>query len=400
MPDHESDFIERPCQSAPGTIRLPYRRYRGTGTARGTCFFLGGGPGMSNLSFRPPEAWLDLMDVVVLEYRGVGKSAPVLRSPHFTKAVLKPVKRLSLAGSAAVADDLARGFADLRSQGAVFDDFGLTSMADDLEALRQQLGLGPVLLVAHSFGTRVAQVMQTRHRASVQGSLLLGSNTAPGLIWFPDEIQAVWRRWLGTQEAENTIGAEVAARLLDGWTRRGRWSASDSRALVTAFFIAFSGQSARQRVLRTMLAAQRGPSAAWWLMARLYSPVMRMIFSWPAFFVTGYVVDGDPTAVARADTQGGAAMFQSPSSLLFSGLDGFFEAGGRREEVAAIDYANTLLVSGEFDTSTPIERWPAEVPEHHKVVLPGVGHTDSLAAARDTGASWLRHLMELPPVAG
>lgn len=93
-------------------------------------------------------------------------------------------------------------------------------------------------------------------------------------------------------------------------------------------------------------------------------------------------------------------MFQSPSSLLFSGLDGFFEAGGRREEVAAIDYANTLLVSGEFDTSTPIERWPAEVPERHKVVLPGVGHTDSLAAARDTGASWLRHLMELPPVAG
>ena len=71
MPDYESDFIERPCQSAPGTIRLPYRRYRGTGTARGTCFFLGGGPGMSNLSFRPPEAWLDLMDVVVLEYRGV-----------------------------------------------------------------------------------------------------------------------------------------------------------------------------------------------------------------------------------------------------------------------------------------------------------------------------------------
>ena len=185
MPDHESDFIERPCQSAPGTIRLPYRRYRGTGTARGTCFFLGGGPGMSNLGFRPPEAWLDLMDVVVLEYRGVGKSAPVLRSPHFTKAVLRPVKRLSLAGSAAVAGDLARGFADLRSQGAVFDDFGLTSMADDLEALRQQLGLGPVLLVAHSFGTRVAQVMQTRHRASVQGSLLLGSNTAPGLIWFP-----------------------------------------------------------------------------------------------------------------------------------------------------------------------------------------------------------------------
>ena len=124
-----------------------------------------------------------------------------------------------------------------------------------------------------------------------------------------------------------------------------------------------------------------------------------MTFSWPAFFVTGYVVDGDPAAVARADAQGGMAMFQSPSSLLFSGLDGFFEAGGRREEVTAIDYANTLLVSGEFDTSTPIERWPAEVPERHKVVLPGAGHTDSLAAARDTGASWLRHLMELPPVA-
>ena len=399
MPNVESGFIERPCLSSPGTIRLPYRHYRGPKTPRGTCFFFTGGPGMSNLAFTPPASWLNLVDVVVLEYRGVGESTPALQSPYFTRAVLDPIKKLSLSGSGAVADNLARGFADLRAHGVEFSDFGLVNMADDVEALRLKLGLGPVLLAGHSFGTRVAQAMQTRHRHSVHGSLLLGANIAPdGLIWFPEETQAVWRRWLQTEQARNTIGEEVASQLMDGWDRNGRWSTADSRALVVAFFMAFE-QEQQLRVLRAMLGARNGKNPMWWFMSRLYSPIIRKTFNWADFFVKGYVIDGNPEAVARADSQGERAVFQSPSSLLFSGLDGFFAAGGSREEQIPTDYTNTLLVSGEFDISTPIERWPDEVPREHKIVLPNAGHADSLSAAQEVGVYWLYQLLKMPPIA-
>ena len=111
------------------------------------------------------------------------------------------------------------------------------------------------------------------------------------------------------------------------------------------------------------------------------------------------MIDGNPEAVARADSQGERAVFQSPSSLLFSGLDGFFAAGGSREEQIPTDYTNTLLVSGEFDISTPIERWPDEVPREHRIVLPNAGHADSLSAAREVGVYWLYQLLKMPPIA-
>lgn len=158
----ERGVLTRPCQSKPGQITLPYRRYYRSGNNRLTVFFLGGGPGVSHLSFKPPQVWLDLVDVIVLEYRGVGQSSLVLSSPYFTRALRKPITALNLKGSTKLGESVAQGFKHLQQQGIAFEDFGLNPMADDVEALRQQLGLGKIILIAHSFGTRVAQVIQTR----------------------------------------------------------------------------------------------------------------------------------------------------------------------------------------------------------------------------------------------
>ncbi|MCR2051717.1 hypothetical protein NSA19_02380 [Actinomyces bowdenii] len=126
-----------------GTIRLPYKRFMAGGPARPTGVFLGGGPGVSNLDFTPPREWLELMDVVVLEYRGVGRSSPVLDSPFFARAMCEPITSLSLSGASRLSPLIARGFADLRAQGVAFEDFGLGAMADDIEAMRLDLGWGP-----------------------------------------------------------------------------------------------------------------------------------------------------------------------------------------------------------------------------------------------------------------
>lgn len=383
----------RPCHSHPGQLKLPYRHYHHGIPGRPVGVFLGGGPGMSNLGFRPPKAWLEVMDLLVLEYRGVGRCQPALGSRFFREALEAPIPRLARAGTDALQARLQQGFEDLRHQSMVFSDFGLVAMADDIEALRMKLGLDSVMLIAHSFGTRIAQIMQTRHRTSVRASLLLSVNTPGGLIWYPDETRSVWRRWCDSAEARNTGLDTPVRKLLDtGWSRPGGWHDNDSRALMLAFFMSFNDAS-RLKAMKTLLAAHQGSSVAWWLMGKSFSLFTRFSFNWADFFVKGYLADADQRAVTLSDQQGLNALFQSPSALLFAGLDGFFATGGQREEQYPIDYQNTWLVTGEFDPSTPVERWPEAVPTSRRIMLPGAGHIEALSAARREGQAWLREMM-------
>jgi pimeloyl-ACP methyl ester carboxylesterase len=382
----EHGVLEQPCNSRPGKLSLPYQWHRRAGSHRPCVVFLGGGPGVSNLGFTPPAAWLDLADVLVPEYRGVGQARPLLQSPHFMQALLQPFLSLSLEGSCALRPALAQGFADLRAQGMDFNDFGLGPMADDMDALCRQLGLHSVVLVAHSFGTRIAQAMQTRHRARVQGSLLLSPNAAPGgLIWFPQDTQSVWRRW----SAADAQAGPLEPLLEEGWQRPGPWAPADSRALMMAFFMSFN-QGTRERALCSLRAARDGASMSWWLMARSYPLFVRFGFNWADFFIKGYRIDGDPDLVAQADLQGRGALFQSPSSVLFAGLPGYAAAGGEREIPPLPDLHRSLAVIGEFDPSTPLERWPGALPESARIVLPRGGHAQTLHAARTHGTDWLR----------
>lgn len=386
----------RPCQTRPGRLHLPYRHFHRGVPGRPTAVFLGGGPGVSNLDFTPPDAWLDVVDVLVPEYRGVGQSQPVLHTDHFTRALNRPMSRLDLDGARIMQADLARGFEDLLEQGVVLAEFGPAALADDIEALRRHLHLPPLLLVAHSFGTRIAQAVQTRHPAAVRGSLLLSNNTPGGLFWYPQDTQSVWRRWCSSVEARDSGLARPIGELLErGWDRQGQWQTNDSRALMLCFFMSFN-TGTRLKALKTLLAAQRGSSALWWAMGKSFPLFTRFSFNWADFFVKGHVTDADPDALARCDREGAHALFQSPSAVLFSGTAAFHALGGRRDVLTPPDYRNTLLVTGEFDPSTPIERWPRHVPARQQIILPGAGHVEALSAALNHGHVWLQALLDAP----
>lgn len=96
-----------------------------------------GGPGADHSYFRP---WLDSLgevaQVVFVDHRGTGFSST-----------------------------------------APVETYTIEQIADDVEALRQHLGLGKIMLLGHSFGGMVAQVFAERHPESL--SKLILSNTAP-----------------------------------------------------------------------------------------------------------------------------------------------------------------------------------------------------------------------------
>lgn len=107
--------------------------------AKPVMFVLHGGPGCDHTYFRP---WLhplaDSVQLVFIDHRGNGRSS---RAEETT--------------------------------------YTIEQMADDVEALRRYLGLGPVLLLGQSFGGMVAQVFATRYPESVTKLLL--ANTTPSM---------------------------------------------------------------------------------------------------------------------------------------------------------------------------------------------------------------------------
>ncbi|TJZ70742.1 alpha/beta hydrolase [Chitiniphilus eburneus] len=385
----------------PGRIELPYVLYRKPGPARPTLFFLGGGPGVSNLKNVPPAAWLDDFDVAVLEYRGVGKSSIVLDSPHFGRGLRTLRGRLALADTAPLQAAYRAGFDDLRRQGVAFDDFSIDALAEDLERLRQALDVPQVYLVGHSFGTRIALAYQTRHRDRVAGSVLFAMNTPGGFVWNPEQTQQVLTRYADhLAHRDGEAAAALRETLAQPAARPDRFlgvlPVNDAKALFVAYFMSFNTWT-RDSSLRALTGAQRGEAARWFLFSASYDWFIRFGFNWADFFLKAYATDCDEAAIQRVDAEGQGAVFQSPSSVLFAGTGAYTAAGGRCAPTDFTpDYRNTLAINGEFDTTTPIERKPAELPAERYIVIPGAGHADILYPDLGSAARWLRGFLLHP----
>jgi pimeloyl-ACP methyl ester carboxylesterase len=100
-------------------------------------------------------------------------------------------------------------------------------MAGDLAAVLDQLGVGPVKLVAHDWGGPVAFIMMLRHPAKVTG--FFGVNTvAPYAGRDLKSLRNLWRFWYQIPMALPVIGPRVIGdrkarffRMLESWVGGG-----------------------------------------------------------------------------------------------------------------------------------------------------------------------------------
>lgn len=386
-------------RTPPGTLTLPYVHYHTPGRVRPTVFFLTGGPGVSNVKHVPPPQWLGDFDVVVLEYRGVGRSSIVLDSPHFARALLRYGEGPASGHDAALGLAYRDAFADLARQGVDFDEFSVDALADDIERLRAKLGLEQIYLVGHSFGTRIALSYQTRYRQRAAGSILFAMNTPGGFIWHPEQTQRVWSRYRTALSRMDPPAATALGHMLDASPaarkeRYGLLSVNNAKANMVAFFMSFNG-GGRDSVLAAM--APERTTGSWYLYSLGYDMFIRFGFNWADFYVKAYTSDCNRAAIKAIGEQGRHALFGSPSSALFAGADGFEAAGGRCDAPALVpDYRNTLAIMGEFDPSCPIERKPDGMPDARFVVIPGAGHADVFYANQGATANWLRRFFLHP----
>ena len=138
---------------------------------RPVCFALHGGPGGDHSHFMPAFSYLTkAAQIVYIDHRGCGRSGPA------------PIETCSLAQN-----------------------------TDDIEALRQYLGLGKIYVIGHSYGGMVAQKYMLEYQENLYGAILIA--TAPSHRTFDSLPGELERRASPEQKA---FAEELIAGKLNG----------------------------------------------------------------------------------------------------------------------------------------------------------------------------------------
>ena len=173
-----------PLGLVPGTVSIYFEFYphRDAGDAAGALVAAEGGPGYPTTDTR--EEYLALFDalrgardLVLMDYRGTGRSGAV------DCRLLQRAAALSIASIGACGTELGRK-APL---------YSTAYAADDLAAVLEALGAGPIDLYGDSYGTFFAQVFAVRHGEKLRTLTLDGAYPLVGkdIAWYANYAPAM-----------------------------------------------------------------------------------------------------------------------------------------------------------------------------------------------------------------
>jgi pimeloyl-ACP methyl ester carboxylesterase len=372
-------------------ISLPVKRIHATGQSPAEpIFYLTGGPGMSNMGFKPPAELLAQHDVVLVGYRGVDGSA-VLDCPAMQRAMkgvgkdlLGPESLASLARAAR--EDSQR----LQGQGFDLDGYTILEVIGDLEAARTAFGYERINLLSESYGTRIAQIYAWQHPERIHRSAQIGVNPPGRFIWEPGMIdkQLAYDARLWAQDplrnARSPDLAETVRRV--SHQMPGRWlilPIDPGKVKAVAFVMLFNRNTAAM-VYDAFVAAGQGDPSGLALMSLVYDIAVPSLFTWGDFLSKGLSADYD-------DGRNYAAELNPPGSIMGSPLSYIFWGSGLSWPAKKVPVAyrqaqpcdvETLLVSGSNDFSTPAEYAAQELlptlSRGYQVVLAEMGHVGDL----------------------
>ncbi|MCC7144754.1 MAG: alpha/beta fold hydrolase [Candidatus Eisenbacteria bacterium] len=172
------------------SLEISFVRYRTSNPhPMAPIFFLAGGPGGSGVELSGPHVThpqlrlLDHADVIGVDQRGVGRSAPDLGIDSvFTE--LLPFDRAPTRGDeeAAFRRALRRGVDYWQAHGVDVAAYNSAESADDLDAVREALGEARITGIGTSYGTHLALAYLRRHPDRVE-RLFLSKVEGPDHTW-------------------------------------------------------------------------------------------------------------------------------------------------------------------------------------------------------------------------
>lgn len=373
-------------------VSIPVTRIRATGaSSREPIFFLSGGPGASNMRFRPPAWTRRDHDVVLVGYRGVDGSER-LECPEMTAAIRRKTGDLLNAASLTLRRAALHQCAErLRREGLDLHGFTMDAVVEDLDAVRNALGYERLNLYSVSYGTRLAQLYAGAHRNRVHRSVMVGVNPPGRFVWEADQLDTILIQEFGrlcaqdawcrarTPDLAATV-RRVAHNMPTGW---GPLSI-DRGVVLSATFGMLYDRGTAAIALDAIVDADRGDASGLALLSRFARPALS----------TG-VVFGDLFAKGSTDFDAQrdyTTAFDPPGTVMGSPISSLFWAQvsdsigwpivrtANYSAVADPSDVETLLIGGNLDVSTPSVNATRELLpklEHgHQVIFRDAGHAN------------------------
>ena len=383
---------ENRSQLSSRLITLPVVRVRSQNLQpHEPIFWLGGGPGASNLTFQIPEWLLMDHDVVLVGYRGVDGSS-VLECPEISQAFRgKGSDVLGSESRANITRAMAEAGRRLQAEGIDLEGYTIVEVVHDLETARVALGCERINLLSASYGTRIAQIYADLYPASLHRSVMIGVNPPGHFVWEPHTIDAQLqyysRLWaLNPHRAHRTPNlAETMRNVLRQMPRRWLLFPIDPGKVRLMTFVMLFHRNTASVVFDTYLAAERGDPGGLWMMSVAYNFLMPKLLTWGHLLAQGSSADYDPSRKYPAELDPPDAILGSPMALAIWGTAGnawpikLMPAELRRVQPSDVP---TLLVSGSVDFSTPAEFATQELlpflKNGRQVILREFGHVNDV----------------------
>ncbi len=149
--------------------------------------FLMGGPGIPGSVMTPIPPYFSLFqklrelgDVIIVDQRGIGLSSPRVDCPSSGSLPLTAFADTARL-IAFLRDHVSICAARRRANNIEPTAYNTIESAEDIDALRQALGVPKIDLLAFSYGTRLALLLAQRHETTIGRMVLQGVN-GPGLV--------------------------------------------------------------------------------------------------------------------------------------------------------------------------------------------------------------------------
>jgi len=354
-------------------------------------FYLGGGPGMSNMGFNPADELLAKHDVVLVGYRGVDGSS-VLDCPEYSQATLGDGHDVFSDESLAIMTRAVKVCsARMNAEGVDLSGYTISQVVEDLEATRVALGYEKINLLSESYGTRVAQVYATVHPESLNRSAMLGVNPPGRFVWEPEmvdaQIEYYGQLWAKDESARARTAnlPETMRNVSRNMPKRWLIFPIDPGKVKTVAFVMFFNRNTSAMVFDAFVAAEHGDASGLALMSMAYGLVVPKAFVWGDFFAKGASADMDPHRDYVATLRAPDSIIGSPVAfMIWASLSRAWPHNKMPPEPSPVHPGNveTLLVSGSVDFSTPAEYATNELlpslKNGRQIILSEMGHVGDM----------------------
>jgi pimeloyl-ACP methyl ester carboxylesterase len=351
-------------------------------------FWFDGGPGISNMTYKPPTRLLDNHDFVLVGYRGVDGSVK-LKSKEIKKAIRgvghslfseKSIENLQKSTTKYI-DGLKKKNIDLKN-------FTIVDVLNDFEEARKMLGYEKINLLSISYGTRCALLYGYKYPQSVNKSVMIGVNPPGHFVWWPEKTEHIISKYDSLYHLKEPDGLSIEKSIELSFEKMPKkWSLftlNPEKIKAVSFVLMYSKTNAVKMFDSYQMAAKKGDYSGLYFMQLAYDYLLPGLFTWGDFFNKGMSADFDKNLNYIDLFQPDKSKIGAPLSLLIWGGGLLWDNVLIEEEYRKVQYSDvqTLMIGGNLDVSTPpeyaTEKLLPYMANAQQVILKEMAHVDDI----------------------